>query len=277
MNIASFGSDLVRGSDGIWYSRERPGVAYPEDGSEVCFSVEDRSFWFRHRNRCIIAAANLFSPPDTERTIVDVGGGNGYVSWGLTNAGFNAILLEPGQKAVHNAKKRGLVKIICASLESACLRRQSLPSIGLFDVLEHIDDEQYFLRMCRELLTCAGRLYITVPAYHWLWSREDLIALHFRRYTLRRLSQVLTESGFRINLSTYIFRCLPVPIFLYRTIPSCVSINRDRKGGAQHDHCMRHSFFSDALEVLLKKEAYNISRGKRMSFGGSCLIVATKN
>ena len=34
-----------------------------------------------------------------------------------------------------------------------------------------------------------GRLYATVPSYSFLWSEEDILAGHFRRYTLKGLSK----------------------------------------------------------------------------------------
>lgn len=47
-------------------------ISYPEGGHAVCREVEDSSFWFAHRNRCIVAAVERMPPCGP---ILDIGGG----------------------------------------------------------------------------------------------------------------------------------------------------------------------------------------------------------
>lgn len=49
-------SRLVRRDDGIWANPVGVEVSYPSDGHDRCLGVEESSFWFQHRNRCILAA-----------------------------------------------------------------------------------------------------------------------------------------------------------------------------------------------------------------------------
>jgi len=93
---------LFLDEDGIWRGHGSAAVSYPADGNDECFQIEDASFWFAHRNRCIAAAAGRFPPAGP---IVDVGGGNGFVSRGLIDAGFGAIVLEPGPAGARNVVK----------------------------------------------------------------------------------------------------------------------------------------------------------------------------
>ena len=71
-------------------------------------------------------------------------GGNGFVSLEIENKGYGIALLEPGMGGVLNAKKRGLKKIICANFNEIDLHQNSIPAIGIFDVLEHIKNEYRF-------------------------------------------------------------------------------------------------------------------------------------
>jgi hypothetical protein len=87
IHIAAIAPDLRLAEDGIWYSAETRPVSYPSDGNDACFALEDVSFWFAHRNDCIVAAARKFPPPPGE-AIFDLGGGNGFVARGLLDAGF---------------------------------------------------------------------------------------------------------------------------------------------------------------------------------------------
>jgi SAM-dependent methyltransferase len=166
-----FADSLALGTDGIWYCPNRE-VSYPVDGNQACFQIEESSFWFNHRNACIAAAVQQF-PPHENGPIFDIGGGNGFVSLGLMRAGFESILVEPGPSGASNGKARGVPTVICATTSGAGFKRSSLPAIGLFDVIEHIDNDLDFLKSMRKLLQPSGRLYATVPAYSALWSLED--------------------------------------------------------------------------------------------------------
>jgi SAM-dependent methyltransferase len=165
-------------------------------------------------------------PPEDNGTIFEIGGGNGIVSLGLVNAGFDVALLEPGNVGAINAKKRGLKNVICATTDTAKLKQYSLPAVGLFDVIEHIEDDFAFLQSIRNLMKKGGRLYATVPSYSLLWSEEDVFAGHFRRYALEDISKVLECAGFQVEFSSYIFRFLPIPIFLFRTLPYKIGLSK---------------------------------------------------
>lgn len=210
------------GPDGIWYAPQDDTVSYPADGNAECYEVEDSSFWFRHRNACIEAVARRFAPPPGA-AIFDIGGGNGFVAQGLHRAGFDVVVVEPGRTGAINSKKRGLPGVVCATSSSAGIPRSSLGAVGLFDVIEHVEQDVAYLRSLRALLKDGGRLYATVPAHRTLWSAEDVIAGHFRRYTRRSLTAALEHGGFAVDYATYIFRPLPLPIFMLRTVPFLLS------------------------------------------------------
>lgn len=276
MDISTISSELQLGADGIWYSPDNHNISYPTDGNEQCFLIEDNSVWFRHRNNCIASIVKSY-PPKNNGAIFDIGGGNGFVSLGLANAGFEVVLLEPGRLGAVNAKQRGLKNVICASTDTAKFEPHSLPAAGLFDVIEHIENDHSFLKSIRELMKDDGRLYITVPSYSFLWSEEDEIAGHFRRYNLKNIVKVLQSSGFQIDFSSYIFRFFPLPIFLIRTLPYKLgfSVAKDKNRSASRGHAENGGVKAKVLSSMLHREIENLNNRKAMRFGGSCLIVAS--
>lgn len=156
MDLGGFAAGIALENDGVWYSRTRSDVSYPSDGNVQCAQVEDRSFWFAHRNRCILALSHAYPPSGA---IFDIGGGNGYVTQALVASGLDAVLVEPGPAGARAAKARGLDHVVCSTLEDAKFRDQSIPAIGLFDVIEHIRDDSGFMRRVHAILTAGGRLY----------------------------------------------------------------------------------------------------------------------
>jgi SAM-dependent methyltransferase len=89
--------------------------------------------------------------------------------------------------------------------------------ILLFDVLEHIPEEQDFLRAIQFHLAAKGTLIVNVPALQLLWSRYDEVTGHCRRYTFRALNAVAQHCGMRVR--TWSYWGLPlVPLLMARKI-----------------------------------------------------------
>jgi 2-polyprenyl-3-methyl-5-hydroxy-6-metoxy-1,4-benzoquinol methylase len=273
--ISSISTTLRLGKNGIWYSQDEQVISYPSDGHDQYFTVEDSSFWFKHRNNCIISVVKSY-PPEDSGTIFDIGGGNGFVAMGLANVGFDVVLVEPGQTGVINGKKRGLKNIICATASREEFRQNSLAAAGLFDVIEHIEDDLSFLTSIRSLLKKGGYLYATVPSYSCLWSEEDVLAGHFRRYSLEEISNVLKSAGFEIEFSSYVFRFLPVPVFFIRALPYKLGLLKPDQNmiATSRTHVIKGGFTAKILALISRQEIKNLNKKKAMSFGGSCLIVA---
>ena len=224
-------------SKGIWINSKNKIIHYPNTGNKEIFKLEDNSYWFNHRNRCFIELLFKYS---SNREVFDIGGGNGYSSLILQKNGYFPILLEPGLQGALNAKKRGIKNIICASLNQIEWKKHSLENIGLFDVLEHIEDDISFLKKLKEIISQGGFLFLSVPAYNLLWSSDDDYAYHFRRYRLKQLEQKIKSVGFNIIYSTYFFSLLVFPIFIFRTIPSLLKIKRKKKKNIQSEHQVKN-------------------------------------
>jgi 2-polyprenyl-3-methyl-5-hydroxy-6-metoxy-1,4-benzoquinol methylase len=159
-DIEEIATNLTQNEEGLWVSRDRRVVSYPEGGNESYFAVEERSFWFKHRNNVIASLVRTFSPGGT---VFDIGGGNGFVSMALQENGIDAVVVEPGLQGARNALKRGLRTVIHSSLEDAGFRNESIAAFGLFDVLEHIESDLEFLRTLHRCLQPDGLLYLTAP------------------------------------------------------------------------------------------------------------------
>lgn len=272
MQIQDIAANLELGEHGIWFAKTKSNISYPPEGNEVCFELEDQSFWFGHRNRCITSVVRSFPPAGT---FFDLGGGNGFVSLGLEKAGYPCVVVEPGSVGALNARRRGLPNVICATLEDVNFPRHSLPAAGLFDVLEHIADDVGFLQLLHQRLGVGGRTYLTVPAYPWLWSAEDVSAGHFRRYTLSSLAAVLIHSGFEVEFASYIFSALPLPILVSRTLPSL--FGRRTAGNTSEAISEHRSGLKTLLRIaagVFNWELQRLEQKKAIPAGASCLVVA---
>lgn len=264
---------LERHSSGIWFARSRAEVSYPEGGHAACLAVEENSFWFRHRNRCIAEVVGRYRPTGA---LLDIGGGNGYVARGLLGAGIDCALIEPGLAGARAAHARGVEPVICARLEDAGFRPGSFAAAGLFDVLEHIEDESTVLKKIGALLMPGGRLFVTVPAYQTLFSPDDVAAGHYRRYSPLRLANALKGAGFSVEYQTCLFWPLPLPVLLFRTLPGWFGRGQGKDPESASAEHTPTGLMARLMDRALAYEGAVIARGGRLPFGGSCLAVARR-
>ncbi len=133
------------------------------------------------------------------------------------------------------------------------------------------------LRTLRGLLQPGGRLYLTVPAYAWLWSGEDELAGHHRRYTRRGLGRVVEAAGLTVEYATYVFWPLPLPILLLRALPARLGVRPTMDLDAiRRELQPKEGLAVRALTALLDLERGWLERGGTVPFGASCLMVARK-
>lgn len=274
MDMRGISTRLMRRPEDIWFAEATEHVSYPENGHAVCFDIEDASFWYRHRNRCIVEAMKNFPPSGC---LFDIGGGNGVVAASVKEAGFEVAVVEPGLQGALNAKHRGVETVVCSTLEAAHFEPNILPAVGLFDVIEHVEEDVEFLSEVFRAMKPHGRLFVTVPAHRWLWSNNDRHLGHFRRYSLARLRQTLESIGFDVEYGTYFFRLLPIPLLVIRTLPSLLGCGRNVNARTKRmEHDASGARWSRFLRQVLENEVSTIQRKRTIAMGASCLVVASK-
>lgn len=274
MNANQLSAELRCSDDGLWRAQCRTAVSYPESGNADCFGLEDRSFWFQHRNDCIAAVVRRHPPSGV---ILDIGGGNGFVTRRLLDEGYETLLLEPGLDGARNARdRRHIPQVICASFEDACLRPAAVPAIGMFDVIEHVAGDRQFLEQIHSVLLPGGLLYLSVPMHPWLWSAADVWAGHCRRYRYAELMTLL-GGGFEVLFRSYFFAPLILPIALLRALPYRCRFGRTQTPlAAEVEHGLDEGVASRALRWLLRREVAALGAGRTLRHGASMLIVARK-
>lgn len=173
---------------------------------EINYQYEETHWWFVARREIIVSVLQASIPretrPDTPRlSILDYGCGTGGLTQTLAPFGEITGVDESGQ-AIAFCHKRGMNNV--QRIDSP----RDLPSaaydwVTSFDVLEHVEDDVGLLREFRRALKPGGRLLLTVPALSILWSGEDEVSRHLRRYTKRELIQKLRAGGFEVQKATY--------------------------------------------------------------------------
>ena len=174
--------------------------------------VQQEHFWFRARSG--ILTRLLASRLKAGDRVLDAGCGTGLLLASLP-AQVHPVGLDSSPRALEHAGRRlagrGAELREGRLPEAFPFEANSLQWVLLTDVLEHIGDDRATLAVLHRALAPGGGLLLTVPAFHFLWSRHDEEHGHFRRYRAPQLRALLLEAGFRIErLSYYNFLLFPV-------------------------------------------------------------------
>ena len=149
---------------------------------------EKHHWWFRARRHILRERLGALSLPPNP-TILEIGVGPGENLYTLYPDGAALVGVEPDPELAAIARKRGEVPIHEATVEDLpeSLQDSSFDLVTLFDLLEHTKDDLLVLECVRQKLVMGGYLVISVPAFMFLWGQQDVVNLHYRRYSRKEV------------------------------------------------------------------------------------------
>ena len=250
---------------------------YDPDFFRELAHIEDRHFWFRARNQLILAMARrIVSSLDPCSLVLEIGCGTGNVLRVLKQACPQSMLvgLELWREGLQHARTRSDARLLQADVRNAPFGRP-FHLVGMFDVLEHIADDQQTLRSVHGLLRPGGKLLLTVPAHQFLWSYFDEAARHCRRYSADELRRKLLDAGFEVEFLTQFMACIFPIVWLYRKLLVRRQATRSARELAGEEFRLV-PVVNTILAALLRLEANWVARGHSLPFGTSLVAVATK-
>lgn len=186
---------------------------------DLMFAMEDSYWWYVARRRIIVAQikAILKNHPgarDERLKILDYGCGTGSNLMQLQGLG-DTYGLDVSRQAVAYCRQRGLTSVMHVDPAEEVATRNpfgvTFDIITLMDVLEHVPDDVSALKRITSLLNHRGIIFVTVPAYDFLWSGEDYASEHLRRYDKSKLQNVFQAAGVAIERISY-FNTLLFPL-----------------------------------------------------------------
>jgi SAM-dependent methyltransferase len=164
---------------------------------------EDKHWWFATRTRAILYYLDRYVGPSNGRKVLDVGCGAGNMAHHLAHYG-EVIGLDNNARPLEIARERGL-DVREGVAEDLPFAAGEFGLVALLDTVEHVPDEaeQRVFEECARVLGPKGKLLVTVPALMSLWSHNDVLNAHHRRYSEAELKEKLAASGFRTLRSSY--------------------------------------------------------------------------
>lgn len=262
--------------DGIpCYAPELANVndGFPAERFARLYDAELTNFWYRSRARIIkrLVLAKLSGAAE----FLEIGCGTGSLLEFLSHGTqFRLTGAEAYLDGLKRAKAR-LPDSEFVQLDAGRLPFQDrFDGVGLFDVLEHLDDDEGALRGVLRALKPGGHVFATAPQHPSLWSANDDVAFHRRRYRRGELAAKFRRAGFQVEVEnsfvTTLFPLLAISRLLNRRPPA----------GDPYEAVLRELELAPplnaALGALMRVDEALIAAGARLPFGGSVVVVGRR-
>jgi len=229
-------------------------------------ATEERHWWFTAR-RAILSSLleQLRLPPHP--AILELGCGTGGNLGMLSRFGtVSAMEMDDVARGIAQSRNGRRADIRAGSCPADIpFAGQQFDLVCLFDVLEHIEQDQQTLAAIRSLLAPTGHAVVTVPAYQWLWSRHDEVLHHKRRYTASQLRTKAAQAGFRIERLSY-FNTLLFPL------AAALRLKERLLGSAPAGTALPPALVNTAFRSIFGAERH-LLRGVDLPFGVSLVAV----
>ena len=237
---------------------------------EILYRTEETHWWLAARRNIVLDWIRQRYPGRADLEILDAGCGTGLLLEELRAMG-NADGVDISEEALHFCRKRGLMNVHKADLLKLPFVDDHFDLVTALDVLEHLDDDTGALRELRRVLKPGGRVFIFAPAHKWLWSLQDEVSHHKRRYIARTLRQSVLDAGLEVERQTYVSTFLMPVIFLGR---QWLKVRRNfHEYDTEND---LHPAWSNGILRRIFESEIPILRRTDMPVGASLLCVARK-
>jgi len=223
------------------------------------FELEDHYWWFVGVRRIVESLIALSGVDLRAARVLDLGCGTGALLKRLSARAANAVGADYSREALVYCVRRGLKPLLCSDAAALALASGCFDLVTAIGIIEHLDEDNVFLREVWRVLKPGGILILLTSAHPLLWSVHDVANQHRRRYRMQQLEEQIQRVGFSTIRFSY------CNMFLFPFIAFGIVLNR---GGRDEPQAARRllpripAWLNAILTGILSLEAPLIRRSR---------------
>ncbi|MCD4761810.1 class I SAM-dependent methyltransferase, partial [bacterium] len=220
-------------------------------------------FWYQAKLGAIRnLLASVYLNSEKNKNILEIGCGTGTFL-PIINEWGTATGLDKNPEATSLAREQGN-KIITGDILNTIIKNK-YDSVCCFDVLEHIPDDKKTIKKINTILKPNGYLFITVPAYKFLYGPHDKALKHLRRYDKKELKKNIKQAGFKIIRAGY-WNSMLFPLEMaYRLIKKL--LDRIFELPERSENKTPPAPINNLLLAIMKIDNFLIKKNRSLPFG----------
>jgi SAM-dependent methyltransferase len=145
------------------------------------YTLEREHWWFSARAEILMSHIRRIFANRTDLTILNVGAATGYSSELLEQFG-TVTSIEFDEDCYEFTRDVVKIPIQQGSILDLDFPDNTFDLVCAFDVIEHVEDDRLAVSEMRRVAKSGGVMFVSVPAFMFLWSEHDVVNHHFRRY-----------------------------------------------------------------------------------------------
>jgi SAM-dependent methyltransferase len=233
------------------------------------YAVEPLLWWYRGLHANLLTMLSRTRPGSR---LLDAGCGTGGFLFRLREAApqFEPVGIDIEPLAARLARERSERRICVGSVGSLPFPPGAFDTIVSADVLYHARvDETAALGEFHRCLAPGGVLILNLPAYEWLRGAHDRAVHGARRYTARRVADLLRTAGFAQVRTTY-WNTILFPLMVLKR-----KLGSDTE--TESDVMLLPRPVEALFRLVMQVETLWLRTGLRLPFGGSVLAIGVKH
>lgn len=220
------------------------------------YTLERKHWWFRVRSEIIEDYIRRVIYKGEPLKILNIGVATGATSDLLSKFG-DVTSLEYDEECCDFLRDELKMEVINGSILELPFKENEFDLVCAFDVIEHVEDDALGIVEMKRVSKTNGSIFVSVPALNVLWSQHDEVNHHHRRYTLKGLRNVFTESkGGKEEFSSYFNSLLFLPIFAVRMVSKLLPKRKNESNSGSDFSIVGNKTLSSILYKLFKLEYY---------------------
>lgn len=220
-------------------------------------------FWFKGKKDLINILMNKIG--QTNLKILNIGAGTG-VDLEIMNRFGNIYIIDVNKKALDLIPSNLYSEKKVCDATALPYPNDFFDIVCSFDVFEHIKNDEKAVLEAHRVLKKNGHFLITVPAFNFLFSAHDKALLHYRRYSKKKLYELLRI--FKYEYLSYWNLILFIPLSILRILK--------KRAKPKTDYFNLPSLLEKTFLNFLRIENKLIMKDYRLPFGLSLVGVYRK-
>jgi SAM-dependent methyltransferase len=169
--------------------------ALPLTGERTVPGIPEENYWFRRHEAVYIALRDLVAGA----SVLEAGCGEGYGAGMLAEVATGVLALDlDAVTAAHVARRYPGAGVARANLVALPVRDGSVDAVVSLQVIEHLWEQERFLRECFRVLRPGGALVVSTPNRLTFSPGRDtpLNPFHTRELSAAELACLVRDAGF---------------------------------------------------------------------------------